>query len=97
MACEHALKALQQHKINEFTETHDLFTLWDQISDADAAFTRDLLKIVPRWREMMDLRYSLGERDDVVSWFDCYRAVLKVVSGAIKQMIKLDLGEAGAF
>lgn len=95
MACEHALKALQQYKTGKFTETHDLFTLWDRIPEADAAFPRDLLKSIPRSREeMSNLRYSLGDRDDVAEWFDCYRAVLKVVSGAIKPMIKLDLGEA---
>lgn len=94
MACEHALKAWQRNKTGNFTETHDLFLLWDDIPDAHAALPREVLEIVPRGKELMNLRYSQGERHDLMEWFGCYRSVLRIAGDTLKPMIHLNLGDA---
>jgi hypothetical protein len=94
ITCEFALKALQQQKCGRFTETHDLFVLWDRVPAPGPAFSRDTLKAIPRWEEMISLRYGQGAREDITEWFGCYRATLKVVIGSVKTMNRLHLGGA---
>ena len=55
---------------------------------------RDLLKRIPRWEEMTDLRYALGSRNDIAECFSCYLTVLEVVLAAVKSMEGLRLGPA---
>ena len=58
MACECALKALLQKKAGRFRETHDLFVLYDDAVPYGFSLNRDLLKNIPTWRKMMELRYG---------------------------------------
>ena len=90
MACEVVLKALQIQLTNDFTETHDLFDLYDKVKNASMGpapkFKRHLLKRLPRWKEAVDLRYGHGNRDDRTDCAKSYRAALSIVAGAVQSM-----------
>ena len=92
LACENALKALQQQLTGKFNPIHDLFVLYDGTSPPPA-LKRDLLKRVPRWEETIDLRYGQGNRNNRTECMKCYRAVLGIVAGAVRSMKKLGIGQ----
>lgn len=94
VACEHALKLLELQQTGTFTETHDLFVLYDRITQPPPSCTRDTLKGVPRWEEMIDLRYGQGSRTDVGECFAAYRKALRIVTGAVSSLKHHKLHEA---
>ena len=84
MACECAFKSVLEQKTGQFRQTHDLFSLNDDLQAHVALpFSRELLKRLPRWDEASNLRYALGERDNVFNAFYCYDTALQVVTGAL--------------
>ncbi len=91
LACEHALKVLQQQQAGTFKETHDLFLLYDG-AQPPPAFQRNLLMSVPRWKETIDLRYGQGDRDSRTECLMSYRAALTIVAGAVRSMRKWGIG-----
>ena len=93
LACEHALKALQQQQAGTFKETHNLFFLYDGANPAPA-FKRDLLKQMPDWKETVALRYGQGSRESRANCLKCYRAVLAIVAGAVRSMRSFNIGSA---
>ena len=92
VACEETLKTLQVQQTGKFKETHDLFYLYDEVSAPSPAFNRDLLKTLPRWEEMANLRYGQGTYGDRNECVKCYRATLAIVAGAVNSMEKVDFG-----
>ncbi len=87
MVSELALKALQQHEGASFVETHDLFRLFDGTSLArDVPEKRALLRKIPGWHEMIDLRYGLPTNRGLFDWYKCYQAVLELAAECVKPM-----------
>ena len=91
MACEEALKALLVQRTGKFKETHDLFRLYDALEESPE-FNRDLLKCLPGWKEMADLRYGQGDHEDRAECVKCYRATLTIVAGTVHSMKKIEFG-----
>jgi len=94
LACEAALKTLMQQRTGAFEETHDLFRLYDAVLSPPPAFSRDLLKRMPRWQEAVELRYGQGPRKSVSEFMVSYRAALAIVRGTLSSMRKWGLGNA---
>ena len=95
MACECALKSALQHAAGSFKESHDLFHLFDLLTPhIDPPFDRSLLKELPRWKEMTDLRYAVGERTDRHLAFECYETTLAIVSDTLSSLPGLGIGSA---
>lgn len=96
MACECAYKALLQAKIGKFIETHDLFTLHDAAARAGlvANHKRDVLKRIPRWKKMIELRYGQHLDTDLTSFYDAYKIVLLLVGAVIAPLAEFVLGKA---
>jgi hypothetical protein len=87
MAIERVLKALSQQQRGDFRETHDLFTLCD---DVGLQSQRNLLKRLPRSREVMDERYGLGSSGQIEGIVDAYMTTLSIItaaSGAFKRSL----------
>ncbi|CAM8621601.1 hypothetical protein [Sphingobium cupriresistens] len=93
LACEHALKALRQQQVGTFREIHDLYLLYDD-ADPKADFARDLLKKMPAWRETGEMRYGVGDRNGHRLCRATYRDTLVIVTGAIRVMKKMGIGNA---
>ena len=55
----------------EFSETHNLFTLYDSVPIPAAAFNWDLLNRLPRSKEAVELRYGQGKREDRAECVKC--------------------------
>ncbi|MEI4195451.1 hypothetical protein [Roseovarius sp. E0-M6] len=79
MALERALKSLSIQQRGEFLPTHDLFALYDDLSDVSASLDRNSLKKFPRWRENVSRRYSLGTDADLEKAFDLYKLTLQYI------------------
>ena len=94
MACESAFKALMQHRTGSIKESHDLFFLYDSLPDPKPTFGRDLLKQIPRWEKVTDLRYGQGQASSVDDFFRTYRVVLSVVNSLLQPMVSLRVGKA---
>ena len=93
IACECAYKALLQMKTGSYRATHDLFVLHDQAEPYGVTVKRDLLKNLPRWEEMVDLRY--GQVDPTITaFYKAYRTMLRLVEAALAPMVILGLGKA---
>lgn len=93
LAIEGALKALSQQQTGTFIETHDLFRLYDALTPAPG-FSRDLLNHLPRWKEMMNLRYGQGTPQNRAECFQAYAYTLTIVAGAVSSMEKMGVGQA---
>ena len=93
LACEHALKALQQQQLGTFKQTHDLFVLYDTMATAPK-FERDLLKQMPQWKESAEMRYGQGRRENRLECLKCYRSALEIVAGAAKSFERFEIGKA---
>src|ERR1700681_68826 len=93
MACECAYKALLQQKRGSFRETHDLFTLHDEAEPYNLAIKRDILKRLPRWKEMVEFRYGQLE-PAIASFYKAYRTMLRVVDAVLAPIVTLGLGKA---
>ncbi len=93
MAVELALKAVMQQRSGSFTETHDLFILYDRVPDG-LAFTRATLKKLPDWQLMIELRYGGGSEVYPGYGFIAYRAALKAIAGAVDGLKRMLIGEA---
>lgn len=82
MALERALKSLSIQQRGEFRETHDLFSLYDDLRDISASLDRNSLKKFPRWRENVSRRYSLGTNADLEEAFEIYKFSLRFIRDA---------------
>jgi len=94
MSCESAYKALLVQQTGTFPMSHDLFHLHDACAEGSLSFSRDLLKRVPRWQEMANLRYAQGTRQILNECFDCYVTVLDIVAGVLEATKGMRLGNA---
>jgi hypothetical protein len=94
MACECAYKALLMQKTGTFQETHDLFLLHDEATQHKMSLSRDLVKRIPRWKDMVSLRYGQAESPTVVEFYEAYKVMLRIVEAALQPMVELVLGEA---
>jgi len=94
MACECAYKAVLQQKSGSFQEIHDLFLLHDKAALHGITIGREILKKLPRWKEMVTLRY--GQRLDpaIDVYYEAYRTMLRVVEAVLTPIVTLGLGEA---
>jgi hypothetical protein len=81
MAVERTLKAFLQHKTGAFRTIHNLFELFDDAAPHGLTADRNLLKLLPRDRETIDIRYGLGEARNLWKAIEAYRAALSVISG----------------
>ena len=79
MAMERTLKSLSIQQRGVFRETHDLFTLFDELTDVSTKLNRHDLKRFPRWRENVDGRYSFNDKLDLSSAFSHYKLCLKFI------------------
>jgi hypothetical protein len=93
MACECSLKALSNEKEGSFKESHDLFTLYDQVEHHLRLLRRAELKRLPRWNEMVGLRYGQGESPTLDSCFKMYLATLKIVNESLLPLVTLLVGK----
>jgi hypothetical protein len=81
MAVERVLKAFAQHKAGTFRQIHNLFELFDDISSYGTGVDRELLKKLPRDRDVMGDRYGLRGTPTVWEMFEAYNAALSITSG----------------
>ena len=81
MAVERTLKAFSQQKSGTFRELHNLLELYDDVALHGVAVKRDLLKKLPREKEVMNYRYGLGDLPRLGEVIEAYKAALSVVSG----------------
>jgi HEPN domain-containing protein len=79
MAVERVLKAYAQHKLGTYRQIHNLFELYDDIAAHGIDADRDLLKKLPRDRDVMSDRYGLRGTPSLLEAFDAYRAALSFV------------------
>jgi hypothetical protein len=96
MAIERVLKALSQQQRGIFRETHDLFTLFD---DVVLQSDRNLLKKLPRSREVMNERYGLASPGRIEEVIDAYIAALSIVTAAaraFKRRLNVTAGGEGS-
>jgi len=93
IACESALKGLQQQRTKTFKPTHDLFVLYDGI-DPHPEFKRDTLKRLPRWEDASNLRYGQGDKRSCTDAIKSYEGTLVIVAGAVASMDRVGLGNA---
>lgn len=82
MALERTLKSLSIQQRGGFRETHDLFALYDDLTDVSASLDRNLLKKFPRCRENVSRRYSLGAGADLEEAFDLYKFSMQYIRDA---------------
>jgi|SRR4051812_18728528 len=94
MACECAYKALLQQKRSSFIETHDLFRLHDEAQSCGVVLNRDVLKKLPRWKEMVELRYGQTLDPSIAGFYESYCAMLQVVEAALAPLVMIGLGKA---
>lgn len=94
MAAELAFKALSQQRVGSFTETHDLFVLYDRLPGAPLAMPRRLLSQLPNWELMAAFRYGDGPPVTIAEAFVRYRACLKIVAGVVDGLKRMRLGQA---
>lgn len=86
MACESAFKAVTLQRTGQFRETHDLFKLYDDLHALrPLGISRDKLKGIPRWEEMVDLRYAQGRRENLAECVKCYRVALAVTEAVVAE------------
>lgn len=83
MAAERALKAFSQHTRGTYTETHDLFRLFDEISIPNGNVERDLLKALPRQDSVIEGRYGMGHMPTLLEVMAAYDATIAIVSGIL--------------
>jgi hypothetical protein len=88
MACELVLKGLTQERAGAFTETHDLFTLYDRVPSMPPSFARSELSKLPNWQRMVELRYGGGPAVSIREAFRSYRATLHVVQRTMEGIQK---------
>jgi HEPN domain-containing protein len=94
MACECAYKALLQQKSGSFIQTHDLFLLHDKAEPYGLAIKRDILKKLPRWKDMIELRYGQTVDPAITGFYEAYRIMLRVVDAVLAPIVTLGLGKA---
>lgn len=88
LACEFAYKALLQQTTGSFIETHDLFVLHDRPSLQHLSLHRDLLKRLPRWERMVELRYGQGEEPSMRAFSRAYLAMLQIVATVLRPIVR---------
>jgi hypothetical protein len=93
LACESALKGLQQQRTKAFKPTHDLFVLYDGLVP-HPEFNRDMLKRLPRWEDASNLRYGQGDKRSRADATKAFEAALMIVAGAVASMERVGLGNA---
>lgn len=96
MACESVFKAVTLQRTGQFRETHDLFTLYDDLNAVrPLSISRDALKALPRWKEMAELRYAQGTRENLSECFECYRTALAVTKEVVAEAGPSVISELG--
>lgn len=94
MTCECAFKALLKQKIGSFPTTHDLLHLYDlalpYIDDLD----KEVLKNIPKHREMIKLRYGQSGDINIIKYYAAYNCMLEVIRKVVKSMVSLSLKDA---
>lgn len=94
MACECSYKALLQQKTGDFIETHDLFLLHDAVTSYQPPLRRDLLKGLPRWKDMIERRYGQTSDTSITAFHRAYNTMLQVVGAVLNPIATLRLGNA---
>jgi hypothetical protein len=95
LAIERALKAFSQHKAGTFRETHNLFTLFDDVAAHGIVADRNALKKLRRESDVIDNRYGLGDAPTVHEAFAAYKTGLTFVSSVVKSFKrKINIGGA---
>lgn len=94
MACECAYKALAQGRGGSFRETHDLFLLHDDVESYGLAVSRELLKKLPRWKTMVELRYGQVADPAIASFYEAYKTMLQVVDAVLAPIVIFGVGKA---
>lgn len=94
MAVELAFKALTRQRSGSFTETHDLFVLYDRMPGSPLTLPRRLLSQLPNWEMMASLRYGEGPDVSIAEAFVRYRACLKIVAGVVDGLNRMRFGQA---
>lgn len=94
MASESALKAFLVRTTGSFRETHDLFHLCDLGLPHGLSLERHLLKRLPRWEDMADLRYAQGVQPSLSNAYEGYLASLEIVDQALMGLGGLRLHDA---
>jgi hypothetical protein len=85
MALERVLKAYAQHRMGTFRQIHNLFELFDDAARHGFNGDRELLKKLPRDREVMSDRYGLRGTPTLQEMIEAYNAALTLVSVASGQ------------
>lgn len=93
MACECSLKAVAQSKLGRFSEHHDLFILFDEVNSHLQGFDRNRLKRLPRWKEMVSMRYGQGRSPTLSEVFEWYLITLQVVNSSLAVLSEIGLGK----
>jgi hypothetical protein len=70
-------------------ETHPL----SDVALHGISLNRDLLKIIPPSREMVDLRYGQGDTLTVAWYYTVYRTMLRIVAAALRPMVSIFIGK----
>jgi hypothetical protein len=95
LAIERVLKAFSQHKTGQFRETHNLFTLFDDVVAHGVNADRSTLKKFRRESDVIDNRYGLGDAPTVYEMFSAYKAGLTFTSSVVKSF-RRKIGIGGA-
>lgn len=93
LACECVYKAYLQQKAGGYIETHDLFRLHDEAANYQVSVARNLIRNIPRSREIIDMRYRIGTQGHR-DFYGTYISTLQIVEGVLSGMISLWLQEA---
>jgi hypothetical protein len=96
MAVERTLKAFAQHKAGKLRQIHNLYELFDGITDYGTSADRNFLKKLPRDRDVMSDRYGLRGIPTIWETYEAYKAALSLVSSVSRSFErKISFGGGG--
>ncbi|WP_027547601.1 hypothetical protein [Bradyrhizobium sp. WSM2254] len=96
MAVERTLKAFAQHKAGTFRQIHNLYELFDDVAGYGTGADRNLLKKLPRDRDVMSDRYGLRGTPTIWETYEAYKAALLLVSSLSRHFKrKINVGGGG--
>jgi hypothetical protein len=91
---ERTLKAFAQHRAGTFRQIHNLYELFDDIAGYATAVDRNLLKKLPRDRDVMSDRYGLRGTPTIWETYEAYKAALSLV-GSVSRHFKRKISFGG--
>jgi len=91
MACECAMKAVNQAKRATFRETHDLFVLFNDIVEFGPSVERSNLLAFPRQEEVMDLRYGQRAAGARRTYLRTFRKAVAFTGHVLQPIVVLKL------